>query len=289
MAKVTPPTIDRRTAEALGGGLGMLATFITAMAFAFALPRLAVYVTFLMPVLVGLILAAAGAIGPRRFGFWNRRALVAMMIIGALVAWTGQHLLAYIQTVDGLSRLGPGVAAMPGASGSVGMQRLFELTGETGFPGYLSYIATELGAEHSPLGLLGKRSPGVPAFIGMALLELVLMAATASWSVLFRTRHLRASQSAQPLAAIDEALLSRLDADLDARRWAEAGRTLAEPVQRPTRVVVLHDGDATTDVQIYGCDDLGQMEAQLGRRLVPIEGGRMIRAAFAEAMRGKAG
>ncbi len=278
---------DRKTGEALGAGLGMFGTFIAAMAFAVALPRLQVYVTFLMPALVGLILAAAGAIGPRRFGFSNKRALVATMIGGALIAWIGQHAFAYMQVIDGLSRLGPGVAVVPGEAGSIGMQRLFELTGDSGFSGYLTYISTELGAEHSPLGILGKRSPGELGFVLMAVLELFILAGVASWSVLFRTRHLRADEKNQPLGSVDAKVLGEVLSLLDARRWEEAGVAIASPVSRPTHAFILVDGEVTTEVRVHTCDDLGQLEEVVDRRLVPVEAGRSIRAAFHKTLREK--
>ena len=63
MAQVTPGSSSTQTREMIGAALGMLATFTAAMFFAFFLPRLAFYVTFLMPVLVGFLLSAVGAIG----------------------------------------------------------------------------------------------------------------------------------------------------------------------------------------------------------------------------------
>jgi hypothetical protein len=285
MAQMNLP--DRKTGEALGAGLGMFGTFIAAMAFAIALPRLQVYVTFLMPALVGLILAAAGAIGPRRFGFSHKRALVGMMIAGAVIAWVGQHMFAYMQVVDALSRLGPGVAVVPGEAGSIGMQRLFELTGDTGFSGYLTYISTEIGAEHSPLGLLGKRSPGELGFVLMAVFELLVLVGVASWSILFRTRHLRTEALSQPLGSVDANVLGEVLRHLDGRRWEDAGRAIANPASRPTHTVLLVDGEITTEVRVHACDDHGQLGEIVDRRLIPVEGGRTIRRSFHETLRGK--
>ena len=64
-----PPTERDATTRALGAGLGLLGTFVGAIAFAFVMSRLVggMYVTFVMPLFVGMLLAAFAAMGPKRF------------------------------------------------------------------------------------------------------------------------------------------------------------------------------------------------------------------------------
>jgi hypothetical protein len=277
------------TREALGAGLGLLGTFIAAMFFAFLLPRLAVYVTFLMPVLVGFLLSALGAIGPRRFGYGNAKALIGMMVAGTVILWIGHHIFAYLRLVDylALQHAAAGVAGTDPVAAA--MSALEEQTGESGFWAYLTFVSRGVGAQISPIGVLGKLEIGAWGTVMVAVVELGLMASVACWSILFRTRHLRSDGGEPvPLGLVDEAALADIIRLVEARRFEEAGAVIASPFDKPTHVVMLRDGGVTTEAQMYTLDADGRPDEKIATKLLPIEGGQRLREGFGASLRGKA-
>lgn len=280
MAQVTPTASSAHTREMIGAALGMLATFTAAMFFAFFLPRLAFYVTFLMPVLVGFLLSAVGAIGPRRFGFGNAKVLVLFMVGGSLVAWAGHHVFAYLRMIDFLASQADvaGSAADPSAAA---LAWIAESTGESGFWGYLSFVSTGPAAAYSPVGLLGKMELGAWGTAIVAIVELVLMAGSASWTILFRTRALREELEARPLAFIDGGTLAAAMKLVDERRFEAAGAALAGGDGEPSHVFMLRDGDVTTEISVYGLDASGRPGARVAVKLISREAGTELRRGFA--------
>jgi len=276
------------TREALGIGLGLLGTFIAAMFFAYLLPRLAFYVTFLMPVLVGFLLSAIGAIGPRRFGFGNAKALVGLMIAGSLVCWIGHHMFAYLRLVDHLALQWAAAGTGAGDPVVAAIAGLEEQTGESGFWAYLTFVSQAGGAQISPIGLLGKVELGAMGTVFVAVVELALMTAVASWSIVFRTRHLRGDGGEpMPLGLVDQAGLADVIRLVDDRRFEEAGKVLASPVGKPTHVIMLRDGEVTTEAQVYTLDADGRPDEKVATKLLSKEGGQLLRQGFGAAMRGK--
>jgi hypothetical protein len=268
----------------IGAGLGMLATFTAAMFFAFFLPRLAFYVTFLMPVLAGFLLSAVGAIGPRRFGFSNPRALVMFMVVGSLIAWAGHHVFAYLRMVDFLASQAD-VGANAADPTAAALAWIAESTGETGFWGYLSFVSTGPAAAYSPVGLLGKSELGAWGTAIVAIVELVLMAGTASWTILFRTRGMRDELEARPLAYVDSGALAAAMKLVDERRFEAAGTALAAIDGEPSHVLMLRDGEVTTEISVHALDASGRPGARAAMKLVSREAGAELRRGFAAAGR----
>lgn len=286
MAQVTPGSSSTQTREMIGAALGMLATFTAAMFFAFFLPRLAFYVTFLMPVLVGFLLSAVGAIGPRRFGFGNPKALVLFMVGGSLVAWAGHHVFAYLRMVDFLASQADvaGSAADPTAAA---LAWIAESTGESGFWGYLSFVSKGPAAAYSPVGLLGKTELGAWGTAIVAIVELVLMAGTASWTILFRTRALREELEARPLAYVEGDALAAAMRLVEERRFEAAGAALAGAEGEPSHVLMLRDGDVTTELSVFALDASGRPGARVAVKLVSREAGAELRRGFSAGGRAR--
>lgn len=281
MAQVIPSS-TAGTREMVGAALALLATFAAAMFFAFFLPRLAFYVTFLMPVLAGFLLSAVGAIGPRRFGFGNPKALVMIMVGGSLVAWAGHHVFAYLRMVDFLASQADvaGSAADPTAAA---LAWIAESTGESGFWGYLSFVSKGPAAVYSPVGLLGKTELGAWGTAIVAIVELVLMAGTASWTILFRTRALREDLEARPLARVDKEGLAAAMRLIEERRFEAAGAAFAGCGDAPSHVVMLRDGEVTTEISVFALDASGRPGERVAVKLVAREAGAELRRGFAAA------
>lgn len=275
------------TREAMGAGLGLLGTFVAAMAFAYLLPRLAFYVTFLMPVLVGFLLSALGAIGPRRFGFGHARALVGIMVAGSLVCWVGHHAFAYLRIVDFFASQPSVVEMNPADPVAAALAWMNEVTGETGFWAYLTFVSEGRAAQFSPIGVLGRSEIGPMATVIVAAVELALMAGVAGWTVLFRTRHLRESSELATLGVVDQATLASFVSLVEARRFEEAGEALAAPVASPTHVVMARDGAVTTEVRVYSLAGDGSPGEKVASKLLPREGGDAMRKGFHAALGGK--
>jgi hypothetical protein len=272
------------TREAIGAALGLLGTFVAAMFFAFFLPRLAIYVTFLMPVLVGFLLSAVGSLGPRRFGFGNARALVMFMVLGSLVAWAGHHIFAYLRMVDFLASQAD-VSGSAADATAAALAWIAESTGESGFWGYLAFVSSGPAATYSPVGMLGKTGLGTSGTVIVALVELALMAVTASWTILFRTRGLRSYFEARPLAQVDKETLAAMMKLVEERRFSDAGAALAATGEA-SHVVLLRDGEVTTEVSVHTVAPDGQPGERVAMKLVSREGGAELRRAFDAARRG---
>ncbi len=238
---------ESATTRALGAGTGLLATFIAAIAFAFVLSRLVggTYVTFAMPIFAGTLIAALASIGPKRFGFGDRQTLVMMMVGGALVCWLGQHMLAYLRVIDIVAAqpflLPSGATQVTLAGGDpaeIALQSLERATGEAGFFAYLSFVSHSDGALLSPIGFLGRTEPGTVGTVLIALGELGLMALSAGWSILYRTRHIRRA-AAGPIAYFDAASASAASAALHARRFDELAAIIVESGGGETHALVI--------------------------------------------------
>lgn len=287
MAQVTPGSSSTQTREMIGAALGMLATFTAAMFFAFFLPRLAFYVTFLMPVLVGFLLSAVGAIGPRRFGFGNPKALVLFMVGGSLVAWAGHHVFAYLRVVDGLNAQLALALSRPD-DGFAELEQLVRTINEGGFGAYLEFVSSgPAGETYSPVGLLGKAELGAWGTAIVAIVELVLMAGTASWTILFRTRALREELEARPLAYVEGDALAAAMRLVEERRFEAAGAALAGAEGEPSHVLMLRDGDVTTELSVFALDASGRPGARVAVKLVSREAGAELRRGFSAGGRAR--
>lgn len=286
MAQVVP-SFERaeRTREMVGGALGLLGSFIAAMAFAFLMPRLAFYVTFLMPVLVGFLLSALGSIGPRRFGFGDARALVGMMVLASVVAWAGHHLFAYLRMVDFLAAQTNIGGVSPADPTAAALAWIEESTGASGYWGYLAFVSTGPAAAYSPIGLLGKSEIGATGTAIVAVVELLLMIGTASWSILFRTRSLRSNDEAKALGRVDREGLAQVMALVEAKRFEDAGAACARGAAEATHEIVLRDGEVTTEIMVFTLDADGRADERVAMKLVPREAGKAMRRAFAAARR----
>lgn len=275
------PRTEPLTARALGAGLGILATFLAAIAFAFALSRLVggTYVTFAMPLIVGTLIAALGSYGPRRFSFAEPRPLVLMMVLGALVCWLGQHLFAYLRVADL-------VAAQLGVSGpdaaAAGLAEMERATGESGFFAYLGFVSSGPGATLSPIGYLGRLELGAVGTALVALAELGLMALAGSLSLLYRTRALRRPPGG-PVAFFDDAAARAALGALQARRFDELAAIARTSTAPPSHALVLTEGDATAEAALYELDRSGQPAQRTLVKLMPIEAARRLRAALSHA------
>lgn len=269
------------TGRAVGAALGLLGTFIGALAFAFVLSRLVggTYVTFAMPVFVGTLMAALASYGPRRFGFGARRPLVLMMVGGSLICWLGQHLLAYLRVLDL-------VAAQQGLSGAnateAALSLLEGLTDQTGFLAYLTFVSSGVGVALSPLGMIARTEPGVVGTILLALVELGLMGLAASWSILYRTRAAR-RPPAGPLATIAGAVVGEVIAAMQARRFDELPAIVVRSRGFPTHALLLEEGDATAELTLTELDALGRPSTRTSSRLMSIEAAGALRSALAAA------
>jgi hypothetical protein len=268
------PRADRRTTtRAVGAAMALMATMFAAIAFAWVLSRMVggVYITFLTPMVAGMLIAALASIGPRRFGFGDRRALTFMMIGGATVAWVGQHLLAYLRVVDLVAARGSGGGA------EAGLALIEHATGGTGFMAYLDYVSG-LGAELSPVGYLGRLigswGLGTAGTIGVAVVELGLMIMTARWSMLYRTRGVRV-EAPGPLGWLAPGGLDAFRKALAERRWSDAAGLLWGQYEhagvRASHVVEVREGEVTAHVEVFETDPFGGAAAQVAGQLLPIE------------------
>lgn len=285
---------ESSTTRALGAGTGLLATFVAAIAFAFVLSRLVggTYVTFAMPIFAGTLIAALASIGPKRFGFGDRRTLVMMMVGGALVCWLGQHMLAYLRVIDIVAAqpfLIPSGATQVALTGvdpaEIALRSLERATGESGFFAYLSFVSHSDGALLSPIGFLGRTEPGTVGTILIAIGELGLMALSASWSILYRTRHIRRA-AAGPIAFFDEATASAVSVALQARRFDELAAIIAASRDSETHALAIEEGEVTAEAVILERDASGQLSIRASSRLMPIEAAGRLRRAVTTALAG---
>lgn len=272
---------EHATGRAVGAALGLLGAFLGAMAFAFVLSRLVggTYVTFAMPVFAGTLMAALASYGPRRFGFGARRALVSMMVAGALICWTGHHLLAYLRVLD-LVAAQQGLAGADAAQAALSL--LEGLTDETGFGAYLAFVSSGVGVSLSPLGMIARIEPGVVGTILIALAELGLMGLTASWSILYRTRAVR-RPSTGPLVTFGGPIVGEVIAAMQARRFDELAGIVARSRGLPTHALLIEEGDTTAELSLVELDAMGRPSTRTSSRLMTIEAAATLRSALVAA------
>ncbi len=280
----TPPPPSERdaTTRALGAGLGLLGTFVGAIAFAFVMSRLVggMYVTFVMPLFVGMLLAAFAAMGPKRFRFGDRKALIAMMIAGALVCWIGHHLLAYLRVIDITAGA---VGAATAEEAAAALRTIENHTRQEGVLAYLSYVSSGPGAVYSPIGMAGRLEPGVVGTLLIMVTELALMAGTASWSLLYRTRHLR-REAPGPIAWFDAQAAVAAGEKLLERRFDELA-TIVASSPGTSHVLIIELGESAAEVAIFECDAAGQPTTRKTTRLLPFGAAEYLRNAVARAAR----
>ncbi|TNF32413.1 MAG: hypothetical protein EP329_10315 [Deltaproteobacteria bacterium] len=252
MGEVTPPRPDAAEVRyALGGGLMLLGAVFAAMAMAFVMSRTigGTYVTFLMPALVGWVIGGAMGWIAHRFGVRDRLPIILTAVLAGLLAYGGYHVLAYAQALDFLSEnllsMVERAAADPQAQV---LARLEALTHEQGVVAYLAFVSDPMGAQLSPIGLLGHSGLGLGTTFALMLLEAALVVTAALVSA-FR----RIGPAPAPAAAPrSHALLARLDDDgvvalmeqVEERDFEGAARVLAaKPSGAATHAVVLEHGD----------------------------------------------
>ena len=252
MAEITPPRGDAPEVRyALGGGLMLLAGVFVAMAMAFLMSRTVggVYVTFVMPALVGWVIGGAMGWVAGRFGVRDRLPIVMTAVLAGLVAYGGYQALAYTQVLDFLAQnsltMVERAAADPQAQV---LAKLEQLTHEQGVVAYLAFVSSATGADLSPLGLLGRSGLGLGATFALMLLEAAILIATALLSALRRVGPAPATATAAPrrhalLARLDDAAIVALMAEIEAGNFEGAAAVLAaRPVGPATHAILLEHG-----------------------------------------------
>lgn len=281
MGEVSPRRPDPPEVRyALGGGLMLLGAVFTAMAMAFVMSRTVggMYVTFLMPALVGWIIGGAMGWIAHRFGVRDRVPIVMTAVLAGLLAYFGYHALAYVQALDFLAEnmltMVERAAADPQAQVLAYLERM---TGEQGIVAYLSFVSNAHGAQLSPLGLLGRSGLGVGATFALMLLEAALVVGAALFSALRRIGPAPAVTPAAPrrhalLARLDDAGVVALMERIEERDFDGAAEVLAAPPgETATHAVLLEHGtdDATPwKVAIRAIEAEGALGAMRAERQV---------------------
>jgi hypothetical protein len=243
---VTP---DDQARLAQGLAAMLLVAVLLGGLFAFLTMRLAAgpYVAFLVPAACAWAIGAGvGALGAR-LGVRQRREVALIAGLGALLLSGGYHVLVYLRVTGHLAE-------------EIGPEALERLAGEGGVVGYLRLVSQGVGAELSPLGLLGSLEPGVVGTVALALAEAALAVTVA---VVVALRKLdRGGDAPEPLAAgrvreaiartDTETLLAAMQA-MDRGDFESAGRVLRRPATREAHEVVLEfvpDSDAPFTLEI---------------------------------------
>lgn len=276
------PAPGSSTTRALGAAFGLLGAFLAAMAFAFVLSRLVggIYITFALPIFVGVLIASLASYGPKRFGFGDKRPLVWIMVLATLTCWLGQHLLAYLRVIDI-------VAAESGLSGPLAAESALgiieDATSEQGFWAYLSYVSAEPTSLLSPVGYLGRLGLGAVGTILVGVGELALMTTAGALSILYRTRALRRPPDG-PVAWFDADTSAPAVAALESRRFRELPELAARSRRRPVHTLVLEEGAVTAEIALFTVDPMGRPADRMLTKTMPIEASRVLRAELAAVL-----
>lgn len=275
-----PPPDSPEIRYALGGGLMLLAGVFAAMAMAFVMSRTVggMYVTFLMPALVGWVIGGAMGWVAKRFGVHDRLPIVMTAVLAGLIAYGGYHALAYTQALDFIAQNSLSMVERAAADPQAQvLAQLEQITHEQGIVAYLAFVSTPGGAQLSPIGLLGRSGLGLGATFALMLLETALIIGATLLSTLRRVG--RPPAAAAP-AARRHALLARLDdegvvalmARIEERDFEGAAAVLAAPASTPpTHAVLLEHGvedDTPWKIAIRAVDAAGSLGAMRAERSV---------------------
>jgi len=260
MSRVRPAVPpDPETRSALGAGFVLLVTVFGSFALAYALSLTigGIYVPFLMPVVTGLLLGTIGSFVARRFALLERRPVVLAAILGALIAYLGYHLLAYLRVLDMLAAqwasellLSPGVDPP-----SAALALVEQATGHEGVFAYLAFTSQGQAAVYSPLGLFARSAPSLTTVVIVMVVELGLTITTAIYAMLWRT-HARKHEG--PLALVDDAALAAFREALARADWFHAGSALASSAGEPRHAVVLDVSGGAARLAIHTLDAGGR-------------------------------
>lgn len=186
--------VDGATRWALGAGLALFMCAIAGIAFGWMLAQLigGMYITFLMPILVGILMGGAASVPAKLFGLRDTAPLITAVVMGALICFAGEHLFAFVRFAETFARENPDLVKPDHTSDPVAaaVTYLERATGEEGVWAYLRFVS-DTQPTWSPIGMLGRGGIGVGGTIAVAIGELVVLIATAIASVLLRTRALR--------------------------------------------------------------------------------------------------
>jgi hypothetical protein len=278
---------DPATRWALGASLALLAATLVGLLLGWLAGTRSVgglYITFVMPLLLGSLIGGAAAFPARRVGFGEARPLIAAAILGALVAFVGQHVFAFLNFMELLASQNTNDVLVNAVADPIaaGLMHLERATGESGYFAYLAFTAKMPMAHASPIGMLGRLELGVGGTIAVAAVELVLLAGTAAFSVMWRTRSLRPQRSKGPVglafAGCDEETLLTVGKALDAANPVAAAAALRayQPV-RPR--FGLHWRSAGDGIDIYELGPDGRRGALRAQRVLGLAQTRSFRDA----------
>ncbi len=194
MSALAKGKLDGATRWALGAGLALFMCAIAGIAFGWMLAQLigGMYITFLMPMLVGILMGGAAAVPARLFGLRDKAPLITAVVMGALICFAGEQLFAFVRFAETFARENPECVTSELLNDplAAAMTCVEQRTGEEGLGAYLRFVAVDQPA-WSPIGMLGRSGIGVAGTVVVAIGELAVLIATAIASVLLRTRALR--------------------------------------------------------------------------------------------------
>jgi hypothetical protein len=196
-----------------------------------------------------------------------------MMLLGALVCWGGQHLLAFLRVVDV-------VAAEAGFVGADAAERALasieRVTSESGVWAYLTFVSSGSTAALSPIGLLGRLELGALGTILVAVGELGLLGVSAAYSLLYRTRAIRQPPDG-PVAWFDEPSSDDAITALQTRRFDELGEIALRSRGRPVHTLVIEEGAVTAELTLCAVDAFTRPTDRILTKSMPLADARALR------------
>lgn len=274
------------TRWALGASLALLAAALVGILLGWLAGTRSVgglYVTFLMPLLLGSLIGGAAAFPARRVGFGEGRPLVAAVVLGAIVAFIGQHLFAFLNFMELLATQNANDVLVNSVADPIAaaLMHIERATGEQGYFAYLAFTAKMPFAQASPVGLLGRFELGVGGTLAVAGVEFVLLAGTAVASVLWRTRSLRSPKAPGgfAFAGCDAATLVGVGRALDLDEPDDAARLLRN-VQPVRPQFALHWRSSGDGFDVWELGEQGRIGKRRAERVLGLEATRAFRASM---------
>lgn len=278
MAKVKTAPPDPTTDWALGASLPLVGACLSGIALGWLAGTRSVgglYITFLMPLLIGSLIGWATAFPARKMNFGHTRPLVAAALLGALVCFVGQQVFAFLNFAELLAtQNAEGILANNlGDPIDAALIHIENATGETGYFAYLAFTAKMPAALASPVGLIGRLELGVGGTIAVGVIEFVLLGAAAAASTLWRTRDLR--EPAVPAALCDDAQLLALAKALESNDATEAAAILGRTPTAPSHAIFWLPQDA--GIAVWALDSHARPARRRSTRQVAAATTRAIR------------
>lgn len=237
--------------------VSVLGAFVIAYALSLTIGGL--YVPFVMPLVVGFLLGAIAAFISKRFDVVQRRPVILAAILGAIIAYVGYHVLAYLRTMDTLAaQWGVGTA-------DAALALIEEQNGKSGFLAYFAFVSEGQAARLSPLGLLGRGDPGLTVSIIVSIVELALTIGATTVAMLWRTR---ATAPPKFYAPIDPDAFAAFKTALARLDWGDAGAALATTRGHASHAVIIEESSGATSIEAYVLDARGVMRERVERRMV---------------------